>query len=53
MKRLVTFVRDEGGGNMAEYALIAALVAVVCIVAFTTLGTTIRDKVTNLACNIK
>jgi len=53
MKRVKAFIRGEGGANMAEYALIAALVAVACIVAFTTLGTTISGKVTNLACNIK
>ena len=53
MKRVKAFIRGEGGANMAEYALIAALVAVACIVAFTTLGNTISGKVTNLACNIK
>lgn len=33
------FVKDESGATAIEYGLIAALVAVVCIGALTTLGT--------------
>ncbi len=36
---------DESGQGMAEYGLILALVAVVCIIAFQTLGQGISDKV--------
>lgn len=34
--------REEGAG-LAEYALLLALIAVVCILALTTLGQNIRD----------
>jgi len=35
---------EESGQGMAEYGLILALVAVVCIFAFTTLGKGIETK---------
>lgn len=38
------FLRAQEGANMAEYALIAALVAVACITAFTNLGQAITNK---------
>ena len=41
LKRLWT---EESGQGMAEYGLILALIAVVCITAFTTLGKGISDK---------
>lgn len=33
------FLRDEDGATMVEYALMLALIAVVCIVAVTAIGT--------------
>lgn len=33
------FLRDEDGATMVEYALMLALIAVVCIVAVTSIGT--------------
>ncbi len=33
------FVKDESGATAIEYGLIAALIAVVCITALTTVGT--------------
>ncbi len=43
--QLVTTIQnlksDEEGQGMAEYGLILALIAVVCVAAFTNLGTTI------------
>ncbi|RDU98600.1 Flp family type IVb pilin [Trinickia dinghuensis] len=43
MQRLLTqaqrFMRDEDGATMVEYALMLALIAVVCIVAVTAIGT--------------
>ena len=36
--------RDERGASMVEYALLLALIAVVCIAAVTTLGTSASDK---------
>jgi pilus assembly protein Flp/PilA len=38
------FVRDEEGASMVEYALLVALIAVVVIVAVTTIGTRANDK---------
>jgi pilus assembly protein Flp/PilA len=35
------FLQDEAGVTMIEYGLLAALIAVVSIVAITTLGTTL------------
>ena len=32
------FLRDEDGATMVEYALMLALIAVVCIVAVTAIG---------------
>ena len=48
VKLLMSLWTEESGQGMAEYGLILALVAVVTIVAFTTLGTGIRDKVTKV-----
>jgi len=43
MKALINqakrFVRDEDGATMVEYALMLALIAVVCILAVTAIGT--------------
>lgn len=38
-------IKDERGQSMAEYGIILALIAVVCIGAFTSLGTTINGKI--------
>ena len=35
---------DEDGATMVEYALLLALIAVVCILAVTNLGTAVKDK---------
>ena len=36
---LVSFVKDESGPTAVEYAVMLALIIVVCITAITTLGT--------------
>jgi pilus assembly protein Flp/PilA len=36
------FVREEEGVTMVEYGLIAALIAIVCIVAITAVGTNLN-----------
>lgn len=43
------FVKDESGATAIEYGLIAALVAVVCITALTTLGTKLSTTFSNVA----
>ena len=36
------FVREEEDASLAEYGLLLALIAVVCIAAVTTLGTSVK-----------
>ncbi|QEL24298.1 Flp family type IVb pilin [Bosea sp. F3-2] len=38
------FVKDESGATAIEYGLIAALIAVVCISVWTTIGTKLVAK---------
>ena len=44
--------KAKKGQSLAEYGLILALVAVFCIVALKTLGTSIQGMLTNLASQI-
>jgi len=41
--------KDERGASMVEYALLLALIAVVCIAAVTTLGSSASDKFTDVS----
>jgi pilus assembly protein Flp/PilA len=41
--------RSEEGASMVEYALLLALVAVVCLGAVTLIGTSANDKFTSIA----
>ena len=50
------FVRDEEGQDLIEYALLVALISLVCVVALTDAGTqvnlifeAIKDKLTDAA----
>ncbi len=40
---LVNFVKDEDGPTAVEYAVMLALIIVVCITAITTLGTNAQN----------
>jgi pilus assembly protein Flp/PilA len=44
MKMVGNFFRDECGAAMVEYGLLVALIAVVCILAVTTLGSSLSTK---------
>ncbi len=44
-----SFVRREAGQDLAEYALILALVAIAAIVALTTLGGSISNILTSIS----
>lgn len=44
--------RDEEGQGLAEYGLILALIAIVCIGALTLLGGNIADALNNVAGSI-
>jgi len=46
------FVRDEEGASLVEYGLLLSLVALVCIVAISTLGSSISTMFSSLASKI-
>jgi pilus assembly protein Flp/PilA len=52
-KFISKFVNDESGATAIEYGLIVALIAVVIITAFTTLGQNINTKMTAAANSLK
>ena len=45
MERMKTFLKDEEGASMAEYALLVALIALVVIAGATILGIAVNDKI--------
>lgn len=48
MSKIVSkFLNDESGATAIEYGLIVALIAVVVITAFTTLGTNLNNKMSS------
>jgi len=46
------FLRDETGLELSEYAVAAALVAIGCVLAFSTLGTVIGSRINSLAATV-
>jgi pilus assembly protein Flp/PilA len=48
LKSFIAKMRDEEGQGLAEYALILVLVAIVCILALTFLGTSINTVLSNV-----
>ena len=46
------FRRNEDGAALAEYGLLVALIAVVCVVAVTALGTQISTAFSKIASDI-
>ncbi|HKX27757.1 MAG TPA: Flp family type IVb pilin [Blastocatellia bacterium] len=53
MKKIKSFFNDDEGLELSEYAVAAALIAVACVVAFTTLSNSISAALNNLAGLIK
>lgn len=47
------FVRDEDGAALVEYALLIALIAVVCIAAVTAIGTAVSGKLTSASTSLQ
>ncbi|HUP85603.1 MAG TPA: Flp family type IVb pilin [Acidimicrobiales bacterium] len=43
---------DETGASLVEYALLVALIAVVCILAVTFIGNSSKNKLSELGSNI-
>ncbi len=52
MKSLVSLIRDEDGQSMVEYGIIVAVIAAVCITAFTKVGQAVNKDVGTLANNM-
>jgi len=49
MKDLILrFVREDGGQDLIEYALLAGLISLASVVAITALGTAIQNKFTDV-----
>jgi len=44
LRKLWTWVREQGGQGLAEYALILGLIAIVAILSLIFLGSQISDK---------
>jgi pilus assembly protein Flp/PilA len=49
MKALLTFVRNEEGQDLLEYALLVALIAIVAVGAVTAAGQTVNGIFTQIA----
>lgn len=47
------FVKDESGATAIEYGLIAALISVVCIGAFTTIGGNLKTTFETVGNSLK
>ncbi len=56
MRKLLTaatrFVRDEEGASLAEYGLLLALIAIVCMAGMTILGTNINGLFNSVSSTI-
>jgi pilus assembly protein Flp/PilA len=50
--RLVRFVEAEDGPTAVEYAVMLALIVVVCLVAITALGTNANKTFSNVSLNV-
>jgi pilus assembly protein Flp/PilA len=48
-KKFVTFMKKEDGPTAVEYAVMLALIIVVCIAAITTLGTNANETFGNVS----
>ena len=51
-QQLVRFVREEDGPTAVEYAVMLALIIVVCLLAITTLGSNANSVFSNVGLNI-
>ena len=51
-KRMQCFLRSEDGPTAVEYAVMLALIIIVCLTAISTLGTNTKTTFTNVANSI-
>ena len=50
MRKLINrFRRDDEGAALVEYGMLVGLIAVICVVAVTTLGTEVSAAFSNIA----
>jgi pilus assembly protein Flp/PilA len=52
LQQTVAFLRKEDGPTAVEYAVMLALIVVVCIAAITTLGQNANGTFSNVALNV-
>ena len=43
-KEILTFLRDDQGAELAEYAVAVALLVAIALIVYQTLGTAINDR---------
>jgi pilus assembly protein Flp/PilA len=51
LNKIERFLKDEDGPTAVEYAVMLALIVVVCMAAIITLGTNARETFSNVALN--
>ena len=49
---LVRFIRDDQGQDLTEYAMLVALIAIVCVIGVGNFGTAVNDWFDGLAGSI-
>ena len=49
LKKFSAMMKDEKGQALAEYGLILALIAVICVTALTLLGTNVSGTLNSIA----
>ncbi len=52
LERVKSIIRRDEGQDLLEYALLIALIAIVCVGAITLAGTNVRDTFNNIAGSI-
>jgi len=53
MSKFLKLIKNEKGATAIEYGLIAALIAVACIGALTSVGTNLSTKFNQVATNLQ
>ena len=53
VKKLRAFLRDQDAATAIEYALIAAGISIVIVVAVTTIGTTLNTTFSSISTDLK
>ena len=50
---VLRFFSDEDGASLVEYALLIALIAIVCVAAITLIGTNVNAKLNSAATSLQ